>query len=85
MPACPPAAACCCLQYGLYSSFLGSLLYVLLGTIKEVSIGPTSLMSLLTSEYTHDQPVQVVVLLTFLTGAVQMAMALLQLGGCMHA
>ncbi|XP_034242350.1 sodium-independent sulfate anion transporter-like isoform X2 [Thrips palmi] len=67
-------------QYGLYSSFLGSLLYVPLGTIKEVSIGPTSLMSLLTSEYTHDQPVQVVVLLTFLTGAVQMLMALLQLG-----
>lgn len=67
-------------QYGLYSSFLGSLLYVPLGTIKEVSIGPTSLMSLLTSEYTHDQPVQVVVLLTFLTGAVQMVMALLQLG-----
>ena len=52
-----------------------------LGTIKEVSIGPTSLMSLLTAEYTHDQPVQAVVLLTFLTGAVQLCMALLHLGG----
>ncbi|KAE8736508.1 hypothetical protein FOCC_FOCC018037 [Frankliniella occidentalis] len=67
-------------QYGLYSSFLGSLVYVLMGTIKEVSIGPTSLMSLLTAQYTHDQPVQAVILLTFLAGAVQLGMALLQLG-----
>lgn len=67
-------------QYGLYSSFLGSLLYVPLGTIKEVSIGPTSLMSLLTAEYTHDQPAQAVVLLTFLAGCVQLGMALLRLG-----
>ncbi|KAK3930457.1 Sodium-independent sulfate anion transporter [Frankliniella fusca] len=67
-------------QYGLYSSFLGSLVYVAMGTIKEVSIGPTSLMSLLTAQYTHDQPVQAAILLTFLAGAVQMAMALLRLG-----
>ncbi|KAJ1527169.1 hypothetical protein ONE63_008700 [Megalurothrips usitatus] len=68
-------------QYGLYSSFLGSLLYVVLGTIKEVSIGPTSLMSLLTAQYTRGgQPVEAVILLSFLAGVVQAGMALLQLG-----
>ncbi|XP_043686820.1 sodium-independent sulfate anion transporter isoform X2 [Vespula pensylvanica] len=67
-------------QYGLYSSFLGGFIYLLLGTTKEVSIGPTSLMSLLTMEYTHDMPIDFVVLLTFLAGCVELTMGLLNLG-----
>ncbi|KAL2717792.1 sodium-independent sulfate anion transporter-like [Vespula squamosa] len=67
-------------QYGLYSSFLGGFIYLLLGTTKEVSIGPTSLMSLLTMEYTHDMPIDFVILLTFLAGCVELIMGLLNLG-----
>ncbi|XP_046830816.1 sodium-independent sulfate anion transporter-like isoform X1 [Vespa crabro] len=67
-------------QYGLYSSFLGGFIYLLLGTTKEVSIGPTSLMSLLTMEYTHDMPIDFVILLTFLAGCVELTMGLLNLG-----
>lgn len=67
-------------QYGLYSGFLGSLIYVFFGTIKEVSIGPTSLMALLTLQYTHDKPVELVILLTFLVGIVELAMGLFKLG-----
>lgn len=50
------------------------------GTVKQVSIGPTSLMSLLTYEYTKDLPPQYVVLLTFMCGIVEMLMGLLKLG-----
>ncbi|XP_063236030.1 sodium-independent sulfate anion transporter-like [Bacillus rossius redtenbacheri] len=67
-------------QYGLYSSFMGGLVYMVFGTIKEVSIGITSLMSLMTFEYTHDLPVEFVFLLTFLTGCLQLVMGCLNLG-----
>ncbi|KAI5652192.1 sulfate permease family domain-containing protein [Phthorimaea operculella] len=67
-------------QYGLYSSFIGTMLYVFLGTVKEVSIGPTSLMALLTLQTCQGLPIQFVVLLTFLSGAVVFAMGLLKLG-----
>lgn len=38
-------------QYGLYSAFAGSLVYIALGTCREVNIGPTALISLLTFTY----------------------------------
>lgn len=67
-------------QYGLYSGFLGSLIYVVFGSIKEVSIGPTSLMALLTLQYTMGKPVEIVILLTFLVGIVEFCMGLFKLG-----
>lgn len=67
-------------QYGLYSGFLGSLIYVFFGTIKEVSIGPTSLMALLTLQYTMNKPVEIVILLTFLVGIVELCMGIFKLG-----
>lgn len=67
-------------QYGLYSAFMGSLIYVFFGTIKEVSIGPTSLMSLLSLSYTRDLPVDFIILLAFLAGCVEFIMGLLKLG-----
>ncbi|XP_023935120.2 sodium-independent sulfate anion transporter-like [Bicyclus anynana] len=67
-------------QYGLYSAFVGTMLYVVLGTVKEVSIGPTSLMALLTLHTCRDLPVDFVVLLTFLSGCLVLLMGLLRLG-----
>ncbi|XP_068084543.1 sodium-independent sulfate anion transporter [Anabrus simplex] len=67
-------------EYGLYSAFMGSLVYMVFGTIKEVSIGPTSLMALLTFEYTQDLPIEFVVLLAFLAGCVELLMGILKLG-----
>ncbi|XP_047529810.1 sodium-independent sulfate anion transporter-like isoform X1 [Vanessa atalanta] len=66
-------------QYGLYSAFVGTMLYVLLGTVKEVSIGPTSLMALLTLQACRDLPIDFVVLLTFLSGCIVLLMGLLRL------
>ncbi|KAJ6637083.1 Sodium-independent sulfate anion transporter [Pseudolycoriella hygida] len=67
-------------EYGLYSAFMGSLIYVFFGTIKEVSIGPTSLMSLLTLQYTLDKPPQYAIVLTFLAGCIELLMGVLKLG-----
>ncbi|CAG4990763.1 unnamed protein product [Colias eurytheme] len=67
-------------QYGLYSAFMGTMLYMFLGTVKEVSIGPTSLMALLTLQICRGLPIEFVVLLTFLSGCVVFIMGLLKLG-----
>lgn len=73
-----------CLKIGLNSAFAGGFLYVLFGTIKQVSIGPTSLMSLLTLQYISEVPqeyvMQYLCLLTFLCGCVELLMGLMRLG-----
>jgi len=50
------------------------------GTVKQVSMGPTSLMALLTYEYTKNLTPEYVVLLTFMSGIVEMLMGLFKLG-----
>ena len=67
-------------QYGLYAAFVGSIVYVFFGTVKEVSIGPTSLMALLTIQFTYDKPVEYVIVLAFLCGCVELLMGLFKLG-----
>eukprot|EP00062_Callorhinchus_milii_P004688 gi/632943323/ref/XP_007886888.1/ PREDICTED: sodium-independent sulfate anion transporter [Callorhinchus milii] len=66
-------------QYGLYSSFMGSFVYCLLGTSKDITLGPTAIMSLLVSIYAFHDPAYAV-LLAFLSGCVQLAMGILRLG-----
>lgn len=56
------------------------MLYVVLGTVKQVSIGPTSLMALLTLQICKGLPLEFVVLLAFLSGCVVFCMGLLRLG-----
>ncbi|XP_078427343.1 sodium-independent sulfate anion transporter isoform X1 [Cetorhinus maximus] len=66
-------------QYGLYSSFVGCFVYCLLGTSKDITLGPTAIMSLLVASYAYHNPVYAV-LLAFLCGCIQLAMGILQLG-----
>uniref|UniRef100_G1STR8 Sodium-independent sulfate anion transporter n=1 Tax=Oryctolagus cuniculus TaxID=9986 RepID=G1STR8_RABIT len=66
-------------QYGLYSAFMGCFVYVVLGTSRDVTLGPTAIMSLLVSFYTFHEPAYAV-LLAFLSGCIQLAMGLLCLG-----
>lgn len=67
-------------RFGLYSAFMGGVVYMFLGTIKEVTIGPTSLMAIVTFQFTRELNIHFVILLTFLTGLVQLAMGVLRLG-----
>ncbi|XP_058451935.1 sodium-independent sulfate anion transporter [Malaya genurostris] len=70
-------------QYGLYSAFVGGLVYALLGGCREVTIGPTALLALMTSRHTGyggDSGPQFAILLCFLAGIVELLMAVLRLG-----
>lgn len=69
-------------QYGLYTAFMGSFAYIFFGTIKEVSIGPTSLLSLLIFSYTDGLNIDHVILLSFLSGWFVFFMGVFKLGLC---
>ncbi|GAB5581388.1 prestin isoform X1 [Prionailurus iriomotensis] len=66
-------------QYGLYSAFMGCFVYFFLGTSRDVTLGPTAIVSLLVSFYTFHEPAYAV-LLAFLSGCIQLAMGFLHLG-----
>ncbi|BET02586.1 sodium-independent sulfate anion [Nesidiocoris tenuis] len=67
-------------QYGLNSAFMGCFIYVFFGTVKEVVIGPSSLMALFTYQYTSKLNIDFVILLTFLVGVVELLMGIFHLG-----
>ncbi|KAG5315058.1 PREDICTED: sodium-independent sulfate anion transporter [Acromyrmex echinatior] len=69
-------------QYGLYGSFLGCFIYVILGSCKDVPMGPTAIISLLTYQtVSHlDFPVMYAILLSFLSGIVELIMGIFGLG-----
>ena len=83
---------CCVLspiQYGLYSSFMGSFVYAVFGTAKDVAVGPSAIVSILTAQYaTGRSPITrdptYAIILALFTGIIQCAMGLLQLGQYTH-
>ncbi|XP_071743295.1 sodium-independent sulfate anion transporter isoform X2 [Lepeophtheirus salmonis] len=66
-------------QYGLYSAFMGCFVYVLLGSSKDITVGPTAIMALMTADHAQLTP-DYAVLLTFISGLIILAFGLLQLG-----
>ncbi|CAG0897108.1 unnamed protein product [Darwinula stevensoni] len=71
-------------QYGLYSAMGCGFVYCIFGTVKNVNIGPTTIMSLLTYEYASkgrdpSAAPDYVTLLSFLTGSIITILALLRL------
>ena len=67
------------LQYGLYSAYMGCFVYCLLGGSKDVTLGPTAIMSLMVNRYTKGNPFYAVAL-TLFCGIVQLTMGVLRLG-----
>ncbi|KAI8046616.1 sodium-independent sulfate anion transporter [Drosophila gunungcola] len=66
-------------EYGLYGAFMGCFVYVLLGTCKDSTIGSTAVASLMTFQFAQGSW-QRSVLLTFLTGIIEILMAIFKLG-----
>lgn len=68
-------------QYGLYSAFMGGFVYCLLGSSKDVSLGPTAIMSLMVASYSESQDhVNFALALSFFCGIIWLVMGLLSLG-----
>ena len=76
------------LRYGLYSSFMGCFVYSFLGTSKDVSLGPTAILSLLTltlidgcgTPGDKESHTSCAVALTLFTGLVQLVCAVFNFG-----
>lgn len=67
-------------QYGLYSAFAGCFVYTIFGSIKDITIGPTALMALMTYQQIVGRNSDYAILLCFLSGIVQLVMSILHLG-----
>ncbi|XP_050298009.1 sodium-independent sulfate anion transporter-like [Anthonomus grandis grandis] len=70
-------------QYGLYSALCGGIVYAIFGTIPELNIAPTALLSLLTYQYTHKVTfgnVKAAIMLTFFAGILELLCGILHLG-----
>ncbi|KND91008.1 putative sulfate permease [Tolypocladium ophioglossoides CBS 100239] len=73
-------------EHGLYASWLPPAIYFFLGTSKELSAGPTSILGLFTAEAVADlqkegyKPAQISSAMAFLVGVLALAVGLLKLG-----
>nr|CAD7452380.1 unnamed protein product [Timema tahoe] len=67
-------------QYGLYSAFMGPFVYILFGSCKDITVGPTALLALMTQSLTTRCGTDFVVLLTFLSGCVISMLGILRMG-----
>jgi len=71
-------------QYGLYSAYLGCFVYCLLGSTKDVTIGPTAIMAIMTGEvFSGDKEpygIYYAPLLAFFTGVIVFICGNLRLG-----
>lgn len=73
--------------YGLYAATIPVMLYVLLGTSRQLSVGPTATSSLLTAAaiqslaLTGDEmSINIAIMLAFMVGVIQLALGLLRMG-----
>lgn len=65
-------------QYGLYTAFMGSFIYILFGSAKDLTIGPTAIMCIMTGQYTKFGGATYAVLLTVLSGCLQLVLGTCQ-------
>uniref|UniRef100_A0A336LZJ1 CSON006191 protein n=1 Tax=Culicoides sonorensis TaxID=179676 RepID=A0A336LZJ1_CULSO len=67
-------------EYGLYAAFIGAFIYVVFGSVKQVSIGPTSLMALLVLPLTAGKPIEYVFVLAFIAGCIELLLGICKMG-----
>ena len=59
-------------------------MYAIFGSCKDITIGPTAIMSIMTAEHAAAGGITYVILITFLTGCIQLTMGILNLGNFVH-
>lgn len=59
---------------------MGCFMYTIFGSCKDITIGPTAIMSIMTAEHAAAGGITYVILITFLTGCIQLIMGILNLG-----
>ncbi|XP_050734429.1 sodium-independent sulfate anion transporter-like isoform X4 [Eriocheir sinensis] len=67
-------------NYGLYSAFMGCFVYMFLGSSKDITIGPTAIMSIMTHQYSVNGNPDYAILLCFLSGLIIFASGLCNMG-----
>jgi sodium-independent sulfate anion transporter 11 len=74
-------------EYGLYTGFVGVMLYAAFGTSREISVGPTAVLSLMVGTVVHDvtsrsnfTPVEVALALTFMSSLITLFLGIFRLG-----
>ena len=55
-------------------------MYIFLGSTKQINIGPTAIVSVLTSKYVFEKPPEYAVFLSAVTAVVTMFMSIFRLG-----
>lgn len=72
-------------QYGLYSSFMGCFVYLIFGSCKDVTIGPTAITALMIQHAVINLNVDFAILATFLSGLVIFLLGIFNLGKLPYA
>lgn len=67
-------------EYGLYAGLMGGFVYLIFGSCKDVTVGPTAIMAAMVSKYVSNYSADFAVLAAFLAGLVELGMGVLQLG-----
>ncbi|KAI9564136.1 hypothetical protein GHT06_007874 [Daphnia sinensis] len=67
-------------EYGLYTAFAGPFIYALLGSVSQITMGPTAVMALMTHQYVQLGGAPYAIILSFVSGCIELLAGLLNLG-----
>ena len=72
-------------QFGLYSAFMGCFMYCIFGSVKDITIGPTAIMAIMTGDVFKEGETKIygsfyAVLLAFTSGILILLFGILKLG-----
>lgn len=67
-------------EYGLYSGIMAGIVYMFVGSCKNITIGPASILAAMTSKYVSSYSSDFAVLASFLSGALILVMGIFNLG-----
>ncbi|KAG5307986.1 S2611 protein, partial [Acromyrmex insinuator] len=67
-------------EHGLYAAFMASFTYILFGTCKSITIGPTVIMAIMIYPFVEKYGTDMVILITFLKGCIIALLGFFHLG-----